>query len=48
VQSNCTFSVGASFRRLHSRAPVRLKVTVDYRGNGYIAPVNRVDHVTAG
>jgi hypothetical protein len=48
VQSNCRFSVGASFRRLHSRAPARLKVTVDFRGNGYIAPVNRVDHVTAG
>jgi phosphodiesterase/alkaline phosphatase D-like protein len=48
VQPNCTFSVGASFRRLHSRGPARLKVTVDYRGNGYIAPVNRVDHVTAG
>jgi hypothetical protein len=48
VQPNCTFSVGASFRRLHSRGPACLKVTVDYRGNGYIAPVNRVDHVTAG
>jgi hypothetical protein len=48
VQPNCKFSVSAGFRRLHSRAPARLKVTVDYRGNGYIAPVNRVDHVTAG
>jgi hypothetical protein len=48
VQPNCTFAVGASFRRLHSRGPARLKVTVDYRGNGYIAKVNRVDHVTAG
>jgi hypothetical protein len=48
VQPDCRFSVAASFRKLHSRGPVRLKVTVDYRGNGYIAPVNRVDHVTAG
>jgi hypothetical protein len=48
VALNCRFSVGASFRRLHGRGPVRLKVTVDYRGNGYVAPVNRVDHVTAG
>jgi phosphodiesterase/alkaline phosphatase D-like protein len=48
VQPNCKFSVGASFRRLHGRGPVRLKVTVDYRGNGYIYKVNRVNHVTAG
>ena len=48
VQPTCKFSVQASFRRLHSKAPAALKVTVDYRGNGYIAAVNRVDHVTAG
>jgi hypothetical protein len=48
VQPNCKFSVSASFRRLHSHAPAGLKVTVDYRGNGYIAAANRVDHVTAG
>ena len=48
VESNCKFSVGASFRKLHGRGPVRLKVTVDYRGTGYVAPENRVDHVTAG
>jgi hypothetical protein len=48
VQPNCKFSVPASFRRLFGKGPVGLKVTVDYRGNGYIAPVTRVDHVTAG
>jgi hypothetical protein len=48
VQSDCKFSVGASFRRLHSRAPARLRVTVDFRGNGYVASVTRVNHVTAG
>ena len=48
VRPNCKFSIGSSFRRLHGKGPVRLKVTVDYRGNGYIAAVNRVDHVTAG
>ncbi len=47
VQADCRFSVGASFRRLRGRGPARLKVTVDFRGNGYIAPVNRIDHVTA-
>ncbi|MFZ1996545.1 MAG: fibronectin type III domain-containing protein [Solirubrobacteraceae bacterium] len=48
IQTDCRFSVAASFRRLHSKGPAGLKVTVDYRGNGYIAPVNRTDHVTAG
>jgi hypothetical protein len=48
VQPNCKYSVSASFRKLHGKGPVGLKVTVDYRGNGYIAAVNRVDHVTAG
>jgi hypothetical protein len=48
IQPNCAFSVAASFRRLHGKGPAGLKVTVDYRGNGYIAPVNRIDHVTAG
>ncbi|HEX3978036.1 MAG TPA: hypothetical protein VHW96_17330 [Solirubrobacteraceae bacterium] len=48
VQPTCKYSVSASFRRLHGNGPIGLKVTVDYRGNGYIGPVNRVDHVTAG
>ncbi|HWE08063.1 MAG TPA: hypothetical protein VG325_01835 [Solirubrobacteraceae bacterium] len=48
VASNCRFSATASFRRLHGRAPAPLRVTVDYRGTGYLAPANRVDHVTAG
>jgi phosphodiesterase/alkaline phosphatase D-like protein len=48
VQPNCTFSVASSFRRLHGRAPARLKITVDFRGNGYIAPAKRLNHVTAG
>ena len=48
VQPTCKFSVSASFRRLHSRGPAKLKVTVDYRGNGYLAAVTRTDHVTAG
>jgi hypothetical protein len=48
VQPDCKFSIGASFRKLHGKGPVGLKITVDYRGNGYVAPVNRVNHVTAG
>ncbi|MFL5864387.1 MAG: fibronectin type III domain-containing protein [Solirubrobacteraceae bacterium] len=48
VQATCAFSAAASFRRLHSRAPAALKVTVDFRGNGYLAPVKRVNRVKAG
>jgi hypothetical protein len=48
VQPTCKFSVSASFRRLRGRGPAKLKVTVDYRGNGYLASVTRTDHVTAG
>ena len=48
VQPNCRFSIGTSFRRLHSRGTAALRVTVDFRGNGYVAPAKRVNHVTAG
>jgi phosphodiesterase/alkaline phosphatase D-like protein len=48
VAADCKFSATATFRRLRGKAPAALKITVDFRGNGYIAPVNRVDHVTAG
>ncbi|MFL5860229.1 MAG: fibronectin type III domain-containing protein [Solirubrobacteraceae bacterium] len=48
VQPTCAFSASTSFRRLHGKAPAALKVTVDFRGNGYLAPVKRVNHVKAG
>lgn len=48
IGADCRFSVSATFRRLHGRAPARLRVTVDYRGTPYVAPAHRVDHVTAG
>jgi hypothetical protein len=48
VGTDCRFSVTASFRKLFGKGPVGLKVTVDYRGNGYIAPATRTDHVAAG
>ena len=38
VATNCRFSVSATFRKLYGTGPIGLKVTVDYRGNGYIAP----------
>jgi hypothetical protein len=48
VGGDCKFNAQASFRRTHARGTVPLRVTVSFRGNGYIAPVNRVNHVTAG
>jgi hypothetical protein len=48
IGTNCTFSVGASFRKLFGKGKVAVKVTVDYRGNGYVASQTRTDHVTAG
>ncbi len=48
VGGDCKFNARASFRRTHGKGAVSVKVTVDFRGNGYIAPVSRVNHVTAG
>jgi hypothetical protein len=52
IGADCTYSIGASIGNLHrkrgEKRPVGLKVNVDYRGTGYVAPEVRVDHVKAG
>lgn len=48
VAGDCTFSVPATFRRLHARGPVRLKVKMTFQGNGYLAPSSRTNTVLAG
>jgi hypothetical protein len=48
VGGDCKFSVPASFKRLFGHGKVALGVAVDFLGNGYIAPVNVTDHVSAG
>jgi hypothetical protein len=48
VGTDCKFSVAASFRKLFGKGPVPVKVTVDYRGTGYVASQTRTDHVMAG
>jgi phosphodiesterase/alkaline phosphatase D-like protein len=48
VQPNCTLSAQVSFPRRIGRHPTRLKVVIHFRGNGYLAPVDRTDHVTLG
>jgi hypothetical protein len=48
VAVNCTFSTPVTFKRLFGHAPAKLHVTVTFRGNGYVAPFVRTDHVAAG
>lgn len=48
VGGNCAFTAQTKFRHTGSSGPAALRVTVDFRGNGYLAPVSRVNTVTAG
>ncbi|MGI8711597.1 MAG: hypothetical protein ACR2NR_00105 [Solirubrobacteraceae bacterium] len=48
VGGDCKFSAQTSFRHTRGKGAVPLRVTVSFRGNSYIAPVNRTSHVTAG
>lgn len=48
VGADCRFSASATFRRLRGRAPAAVTVRVIFRGNGYVAPATRIDHVAAG
>jgi hypothetical protein len=48
VGGDCKFNAQASFRRTRGKGTVPVRITVDFRGNGYLAPVNKVNHVTAG
>jgi hypothetical protein len=48
VGGDCKFNAQASFKRTHGKGAVSLRVTVDFRGNGYLAPVSRVNRVSAG
>jgi hypothetical protein len=48
VQPDCTLSAQVSFRRKLGRHSVPLKVVIHFRGNGYLAPVDRTDHVVLG
>jgi len=48
VGPDCTFSGQNSFRRVRGGTPARITIKVHFNGNGYIAPVGRVNTVTAG
>jgi phosphodiesterase/alkaline phosphatase D-like protein len=48
IQPNCKFSTSVSFRKLINNQVRALRVVIHYAGNGYLAPVDRTDHVTLG
>ncbi len=48
VSSDCTFSDQASFRKTDGKGAVPIRVSVYYRGNGYLAAQRVTDHVHAG
>jgi hypothetical protein len=48
VGSDCRYSGHVSFDRTGGRGRVGLRITVSYRGNGYLAAEHRTDHVTVG
>ncbi|MDQ6834730.1 MAG: fibronectin type III domain-containing protein [Actinomycetota bacterium] len=49
VGSDCRFTAQNSFRPHHiGHGVVGLRIAIHFRGNGYLAPGNRTNHVTAG
>jgi hypothetical protein len=48
VGPDCRFSTPVPFKRLIKGGPAALTVAIHYRGNGYLKPADRTDHVTLG
>lgn len=48
VGPDCSFSGQNAFRHVHAATPARITIKVHFNGNGYIAPVDRSNTVTAG
>jgi hypothetical protein len=48
VGANCRFFGQVSFGKTDGHGKVPLRVTVSYRGNGYLAAQHKTDHVTVG
>jgi hypothetical protein len=48
LSATCAFSAPVSFRRDRGRGRTLLKVTIDYLGNGYVAPADHTGHLTVG
>jgi hypothetical protein len=48
VGSNCRFIVKETVRRRFVHGPTAIRIAIHFRGNGYLAPADRTNHVTAG
>jgi hypothetical protein len=48
VGTNCKFAASDSFRHIHLHGPTSIRISIDFRGNGYIRSVTHYNTVTAG
>ena len=48
VGSDCRYSGHVAFSKTRGKGKVHLRVTVSYRGDGYLAAQHKTDHVTVG
>jgi hypothetical protein len=48
VTPSCGFLALQSFKRLFDHGPTRIRITIHFRGNGYLAPADSSAHVTEG
>jgi phosphodiesterase/alkaline phosphatase D-like protein len=48
VGANCKFSAEQTFKKLFDHGTTPIKVTIHFRGNGYLAPANGAAHLTEG
>ena len=48
VGPDCKFTASNSFRRVRATTPATIKIKIHFNGNGYLAPTDRTNSVTAG
>ncbi len=48
VTSSCNFLAQKSFTRLFDHGPTPIRITIHFRGNGYLGPADSSAHVTEG
>ncbi len=48
VGPDCKFTADNSFRRVKAATPATILIKIHFNGNGYIAPADRINSVTAG
>jgi hypothetical protein len=48
VGPDCKFTADNSFRRVPAATPAKIQIKIHFNGNGYIAPADRTNSVTAG